>query len=429
MYQKTVLPNGVRIISLPMKERSSVAVGMMINAGGRLENDRVKGAAHFLEHIVFKGSRKFSCSQIKEMIEGVGGSLNAFTAEERTCYYAKVPAEHLRRTFNVLADMVLAPSIRQSDVDRERTVIMEELKMYHDLPHYYVLDLLDRLIWPGHPLGKSLIGTMDSITKMSAKDLHGFRQTHYGPGQIVIAVCGHLRHKDVVALTRRAFGTCRSRPPVESVAVDNRQQKSRAMFAPRTIEQMHLALGMSGFQQGHPDRYILNLLNIILGGNMSSRLFHEIREKRGLAYSIATGVKYLSDTGLFLVRAGVDGRKISETVDLIVKEFAKIKRRGVPPGELRRAKDYYIGQLRLGLEDTLDHMLWMAESIVSLGRVRLLKDIVDDVNKVRSRDLQRVAREVFKDSRLNLAVVGPVTNRQERALQGMMDFERLPPPD
>src|SRR3989338_4742148 len=192
MYKKTVLNNGVRIITHDIRDRDSIALGFWIGVGGRYEDDRIKGIAHFLEHVVFKGSKKYSGEEIKRRIEGIGGALNAFTSEEQTCFYAKIPAKHINQTFDVLADMVLHPKITAVDVGKEKTVIVEEIKMYHDLPQYFVLELLDGLIWPGHPLGKNLAGTAETVTRTAPKDLKVFHNQHYAPGNIVIAACGRL---------------------------------------------------------------------------------------------------------------------------------------------------------------------------------------------------------------------------------------------
>ena len=206
MYKKTALKNGLRVITHTIKDRDSIALGFWIGVGGRYEDDHIKGAAHFLEHIVFKGSQKYSCEEIKSLIEGIGGTLNAFTSEEQTCFYARIPSKHLKQTFDVLADMVSHPKIAIKDVDKEKTVIVEEIKMYHDLPQYFVLELLDALLWPGHPLGKNLAGTPESVMGMSDKDLKRFHQHFYAPGNIVVAACGNLTHEKIVALVKKKLG-------------------------------------------------------------------------------------------------------------------------------------------------------------------------------------------------------------------------------
>ena len=420
MYRKDILRNGVRVVTHNIKDRDSISIGFWVGVGGRYEEGRLKGAAHFLEHILFKGSKKYACEEIKMLIEGVGGALNAFTSEEQTCFYAKIPAKHLNQTFDVLADMIVSPKIALQDVNKEKTVIVEEIKMYHDLPQYFVLELLDGLLWPGHPLGKSLAGTKETVSGMSNRDLKNFHKTHYVPENIVVAACGHLKHDRIVNLARRKFGKLQKSPKKGYVKVDGVQSTPNARFFKKDIEQMHLALGIPGFDEWHKERYTLSLLSVILGGNMSSRLFVEVREKRGLAYSIASSYKTLHDTGLFLIRAGVDNRKIVEATTLILKELSKIKRLGVSQSEFQRGKDYLLGQLLLGLEDTMDNMLWVGEGMVSKNQVKTLKGVVKEFEKIKKEDIRCVAKEIFNPKRYNLALVGPVTSLQEKQLSQLL---------
>lgn len=420
MYHKTVLKNGLRIVTHDMKERDSAAVSIWIGAGGRYEDDRIKGAAHFLEHIVFKGSQKYSCDEIKGQIEGVGGNLNAFTAEEQTCYYAKVPAKHVNRTFDVLADMVFHPLIPRSEVQKEKGVIIEEIKMYYDLPQYLVMDMLDELMWPNHPLGKKLTGTVESVSQMTKQDLNRFHRRHYCGGNIVVAACGNVRHQDFVRLVRTKAAKIPKGEVIDFTKADDSQDHPKVKFLRKDIEQMHLALGMLGLKDDHKDKYVLGLLHVILGGNMSSRLFDEVREKRGLAYSISSSVKSLQDTGMFMIRAGVDNKKIVKAVEVILKELTKIKDKGVLKDEFTRAKDYYLGQVLLGLEDSLEHMLWIGESMMSRNRLRTLKDVVEQVKKVKRDDIKRLARHILQENRFNLAIVGPLTDAQEKHLSRLI---------
>jgi predicted Zn-dependent peptidase len=403
-----------------MKERDSIALGLWVGVGGRYEDDRLKGAAHFLEHILFKGSRNYSCDEIKTLIEGVGGTLNAFTSEEQTCYYAKIPSQHLSQTFDVLADMVADPKIDSKDVSKEKTVIVEEIKMYHDLPQYFVLELLDALVWPGHPLGKNLAGTPETVMGMSSADLRGFHLAHYSPANIVVSACGNLRHEKIVGLVKKSFGKLRATPRKSFVGFDAEQTQPRTHFFKKDSEQAQLALGIPGFDERHKDKYVLSLLSIILGGNMSSRLFVEVREKRGLAYSISCSYKALHDTGLFLVRAGVDNQKIVEAMTLVFRELDKIKRLGVNQSEFQRAREYLLGQLLLGLEDTMDHMLWLGDSLISKDETKTLKSIIKIFEKIKKEDIKRVAKDVLNARSYNLAVVGPVTAQQEKQLAGLL---------
>lgn len=417
MYQQATLNNGIRVVTHDLKDRDSAAIGILVGVGGRSESDRIKGAAHFLEHIVFKGSKKYSCAQIKERVEGVGGSLNAFTGEERTCYYAKVPAPYVEQAFDVLADMFRQPLIRKNDMEKERTVICEEIKMYHDLPQYQVMDNLDRIMWPDHPLGMSLTGTLESVGKMTTGDLRDFHRSHYVTDNVIIAACGKVRHRQIEQMVNRMLKKTAVGQKVPFVPASNIQAHPRFDFNPKPTEQMHLALGTLGLDYSHPDKYALTLLHIILGGNMSSRLFTELRERRGLAYSISSGMKCLQDTGIFLVRAGVDNQKLVPAAELILKTIHKMTSGLIPDAEFRRARDYYLGQVLLGMEDTLDHMLWLADSLMSRDRLETRADIFRAVRRLTPSDIRRVARMIFSPERLNLALIGPLNDSQDKDLR------------
>jgi len=420
MYQKTVLDNGIRVVTNEMKGRESLALGIWVAVGGRYEDDKNKGAAHFLEHIVFKGTKSYACQEIKEKIEGVGGALNAFTSEEYTCYFAKIPAQHLESTFDILSDMVLVPLIAKKDVDKERTVILEEIKMYRDLPQYLVGELLDELVWPNIPLGKRLAGTPESVGAMSSVDLKIFHSQYYSASNIVVTASGKINHPSFVALVKERFAQSERNRSSSFIKFQDTQQKPKVKFFRKEIEQMHLALGSIGLDSSHPDRYALTIFNIILGANMSSRLFSEVREKRGLAYAISSGVKYLKDTGLFTVRAGVDNNKITEALKVILNELDKIKKSGVTKSEFTRAKDYYLGQILLELEDTLEHMFWIGEATVSLDRIRTLQDVLKEVKKLDLADVKRVAALVLKWEKLNVSLVGPLKDQQEKQIRTLL---------
>jgi predicted Zn-dependent peptidase len=420
MYERSKLKNNLRIISHQMKDRNSVALGVWAGVGGRYEALRVKGAAHFLEHIVFKGTKNYGCDEIKQRIEGVGGALNAFTSEECTCYFAKVPSKHAETTFDILSDMILHPLITEKDVNKERGVILEEIKMYNDLPQHLVIDFLDQLLWSGHPLGQNIAGNLESVGQMSFEDLRKFHQDFYFPANIVVSACGNLSDKKLSSWTKKKFGHLNTERKISFVQASNEQKAASAKFHHKPIEQMHIALGSLGFHREHPDRYALNILHVILGGNMSSRLFNEVREKRGLAYSIGSQPKLFKDTGAFIVRGGVHNEKVVDAVDVILKELAKIAKSPVSSDELRRAKDYAIGQTLLGLEDTAEHMFWIGESVVATDKVETFKEAIKKVEKVSAADVMRVAKKLFIESPFNLSLVGPVGDEQINRIKSLL---------
>jgi len=422
MRRITQLPNKIRIVSQEFKDRESASIGVWVAAGGRYENTQNKGVAHFLEHIAFKGSAQYSCDEIKQLVEGVGGNLNAFTAEEETCYYAKVPASHLKQTFDILADISFFPKITPKDLEKERAVILEEIKMYHDLPQYYVGELLEELLWPDHPLGQSLAGTSKSVGEMSVGHLRDFKNTHYVPANTVISACGSMKHEELVKLVSAKLGRLTGSCTASYIPARRAQEKPAVHLYHKQTEQMHLALGYLAYETNHKDYYVLALLSIILGGNMSSRLFNEVREKRGLAYSVSSGIKSLNDTGVFMVRAGVDNSKIVSALDLILKVLAKTASGGVKDDEFKRAQEYYMGQSLLGLEDTMDQMLWMGGGVISDDKVKSLSDIIKKIKAVTPSDIKRVTKEILNPKRLNVAIIGPMSEEQQKQLRAIANL-------
>jgi len=412
MYKKERLNNGLRVVSHRMPGRESLALGVWIKAGGRYETTQNKGISHFLEHLVFKGTKKYSCRQIKESIEGIGGSLNGFTSEELTCYLVKIPADYLERALGILSDMVINPIIPAAEVKKEKHVILEELKMYKDLPQAYVYDLLDELLWPGHPLGMPVIGTVESVSAVTRESLRAFQQRLYNPANIVVSAAGNLDYskfsKSVSSIFSRLPGSDKS----AFVAARQAQAKPQLKVFVKDTEQTHLALGFHSFRRDHPLKHALGMLHIILGANMSSRLFNEVREKRGLAYEIGTVVKRFQDTGAFIVHAGIDNRKVDEALKLVLRELRRIKYDLVTEDEFIRAKEFYTGQLRMALEDTMDHMLWIGESVAALGKTQTLNDIIREVSAVRRADIREAASGIFDRKRMNLALVGPLKGKE-----------------
>jgi len=413
MYRKTVLENGLRIITHPMKRMQSAALGIWIKVGGRYETSEYKGIAHFLEHLTFKGSKKYSYRKIKESIEGVGGSLNGFTSEELTCYLVKLPNLHLGLALDVLSDMVINPLLQPEEIKKERTVIQEEIKMYKDLPQSYVYDLLDELLWPNQPLGMAITGTVESISRINKENLFLFKEKYYVPTNIIISAAGLLEHNKFTDMIRNIFSSLKSTNVSAFLKVKEEQYRPQLKLLHKDTEQTHLTLGFHSFKRDHPLRYALGLLHVILGANMSSRLFNELREKKGLAYEIGTQVKYFQDTGAFIVHAGIDNRKVNESVELILKELEKAKDKLVSIDEFKRAKEFYLGQLALSLEETLDNMLWIGESTATLDEVYSLKDIVKKINKIKREDIREVAEYIFQEKSLNLALIGPLKDSEQ----------------
>ncbi len=421
MYEKSTLDNGLRLVTHKMPERNSAALGIWIGVGGRYEEKANKGIAHLIEHLSFKGTRKYSANKIKETIEGVGGSLNAFTSEEFTCYLTKIISKHLPLALDVLSDMILEPLFAEKDLEKEKAVILEEIKMYRDLPQAYVNELLEELLWPEHPLGMNLAGTFESVSLMKRSRVLSFQNAFYHPANIVVSVSGNIEHKKIYEYIAKAFSKIKAKENIPFKKAPVHQEASRAKFFHKDTQQSHLAFGYHGYKRNHPDRHALGLLHIILGANMSSRLFNEVREKKGLAYEIGTHLRYFYDTGAFFIHAGVDNRKVSAAIITILKEMRKIAKEPVTKNEFSRAKEYYMGQLLMSLEDTLDHMIWMGEQEGALRRIKSAQDILDEIRKVTIEDAQRTARDIFRNSNLSLAVIGPQKEKEQDEMRLMLE--------
>ncbi len=419
MYKKTQLKNGIRVVTAEMPDRDSASIGIWLSVGGRYEDKKLKGIAHYLEHIVFKGSEKYSCQEIKESIEGIGGALNGFTSEEFTCYLVKVPSKYLNTALDVLSDMTFAPLIRSKDVEKEKTVILEEIKMYLDLPQHYVQDLLDSLLWPNHPLGMNIAGTLDSVSGITQEQISDFKQKFYLPSGAVVAVCGNLEHEYITEKVKKLSLTASKSKAIDFLKATSGQEKPQFNFYHKDTQQVHLAIGCQGFKRDHPDKFALGLLHVILGANMSSRLFQQVREERGLAYEIATQTKRFADTGAFIIQAGVDNKKCFEAIKVILGELKKIQEERVSENEFVRAKEYFIGQLSLALEETMEHMLWIGESTVALDRVFSKQEVIKKVKQVTREDVQRVSKEIFKRNNFNLALIGRLEEKEEKRIKGL----------
>jgi len=408
MYNKFSLDNGLKVVTHTMPRMQSVALGIWIKVGGRYEPADTKGTAHYLEHLLFKGSKKYSCRKLKESIEGVGGALNGFTSEELTCYLAKLPSRYLNLALDILSDMVMHPNLVSGEVEKEKTVILEEIKMYKDQPQTYVYELLDELLWPNQPLGQAIAGTNESVNKIKREDLRKFKQQYYTAANIIVSAAGALEYKNFHKKVQSIFSGLKSEKSNAFAAAKENQYKAKLKIFHKETEQTHLALGFHSFKREHPLKHALGLLHVVLGANMSSRLFNEVREKRGLAYEIGTAVKRFQDTGAFIVHAGIDNQKVTEAIDVILQELEKVKSTFVTNGEFRRAKDFYLGQLTLALEDTLDHMLWIGETTAALDKTYSLEEIIKEVNAIRRDDLHQVAKTLFKEEKINLALIGPL---------------------
>lgn len=408
MYQITRLSNGLTVATAEMPHMASVSLGVWVGVGGRHEPAALNGVSHFIEHMLFKGTRRRSARQISEAVEGVGGYLNAFTGEESTCFYSKARADRFAELLDVLMDMFLHSTFLPAEVEKERGVIKEELAMYHDQPQQLVQETLNQVLWPDHPLGRPLTGTETSLDGLDRAALVGYLRANYVSGATVIVAAGNIRHRQVVcAVTPYAAAVPEGRRPVYLPANDS-QNAPRVKLLTRPTQQTQIALGIRGVSRHDERRYPIRVLNALLGECMSSRLFQIIREDLGLAYHISSAPTFFDDTGDIVISAGMDVENLRKTLKLIVRELRRLRDR--PPGaaELRRARDYVIGQLDLSLEGTEHQMNWVGEQMLGYGAVHPAAETRRRLAQVTAGQVRRVAAELFQPERMNLALVSPL---------------------
>ena len=416
-YHLSQLPNHLQILTVPMKDRESSAVAVWVKVGGRYEPRRISGISHFLEHMLFKGTKRRSSRQIKKEVEGVGGMLNAFTGEESTCYFAKLPVDHFAKALDVLVDMVNDAKLTLKELERERPVILEEIKMYRDQPAQYVHELISELLWPDQALGRSIAGIPETVSAIRRREMASFKNKYYQSSNILVSVSGPVSHNEVLELARKHFPSKNGSPRSRFEKARVLQRKPQFYFVEKDTEQTHFVIGFHGLSRKDPRRYALGVLNIILGANMSSRLFEEVRERRGLAYEIKSGIGHYQDTGSLSISAGVENRKAELAISVILQELGKLARKPVPQDELRRAKDYFIGQFLMGMEDTLDHLLWVGEKILYLEGIPDRQEIVRSIEKVKAGDVRNIARQIFQTASINLSLVGPLKEKEQEKIK------------
>ncbi|HWI64782.1 MAG TPA: pitrilysin family protein [Symbiobacteriaceae bacterium] len=409
-YQKTTLPGGLRVITEAIPHVRSASVGIWVGAGSCGETPEQAGISHFIEHMLFKGTKHRTAKQIAQAIDGRGGSLNAFTSKEHTCYYAKVLDEHLPVAIDVLSDMVLHSLFDAEDIEKEKGVILEEIKMYEDVPDDIVHDLFTAAMWPDHALGRPIVGDAGTVQGLSRESILAYRQTHYAAPNIVVAAAGRLSHDQVVDEVRRAFGELAGGGAPATCCDDVPQLPagSRAIYRDKETEQIHLVLGMHGLHHDHDEIYALHLINTVLGGGASSRLFQEIREERGLAYSVYSYQTSFRRTGDFGVYAGVSSAAFEQVLGLILEAYDNVGHHGISEAELSEAKEQLKGQIMLSLESTSGRMTRLGRGELMLGRVLHPDEIIDRINAVTPDQVAALAQRLFLREPKVLSVVGPV---------------------
>ena len=412
MYQKTTLDSGLRLITVAMPHTMSVSIGIFIGAGSRYEAEAEAGISHFIEHLLFKGTQKRpTAREISEAIEGVGGIINGGTDKELTAYWCKVAQPHFPITLEVLGDMLLHSKFDPQEIEKERRVIIEEINMTRDSPQQWVSTLIDGLLWPEHPLGRDVAGNKESVAAITRGMMLDYMVGQYLPANSVVAIAGNIQHEEMVTAVSQALGNWTNQQPPAGYSAFKEQPARRLCIETRDIEQAHLCLALPGLSLFHPKRFTLDLLNVILGEGMSSRLFVEIRDKLGLAYSIHSYADHLLDCGAVLIYAGVEPKNLKTAIKAVLEQLSRLKEK-IPDSELTKAKELSKGRLLLRMEDSRNVAGWIGGQEILTERILSVEQVVSIIDAITAEELKQLARELLVGSQLRLAVVGPVATEE-----------------
>ncbi|MBM3934458.1 MAG: insulinase family protein [SAR202 cluster bacterium] len=417
-FQKTTLDNGLRIFTSAMPHVRSVTINLLVGVGSRYESDDRAGISHVVEHLVFKGTtERPTPADISGTIEGVGGVINAGTEQELTVYWCKVARPYMEESIDLLIDMVRNSVYSKEELERERMVVVEELGMVNDYPNYKADAMIDEMLWPAQPLGRDIAGTRETVMAMTRDMVVDHVERHYSPSNIVISIAGNVDHDDVVRYIDAISHDWQPHATPGWTPFTGSQAAPAARLEYRKTEQAHLCIGLPALSVTHPDRFIVDLMSVILGEGMTSRLFMEVRERRGLAYDIHSEVSYFRDCGAMVINAGVDPKRLHNAVEVILAEVARL-RQGVPSDELQKAKRLSTGRLMLRMEDTKSVSAWMGTQELLLGKVLEVEQVVESINAVTEQDIQRLAGQLLVEKGLNVAVVGP--SKAARKLESLL---------
>jgi len=420
MSKITRLQNGLTVATAEMPHMASVSLGLWVGVGGRHEAKELNGVTHFIEHMLFKGTRRRSAREISQAVEGIGGYLNAFTTEEHTCFYARARHHQFEELLEVLMDMFLNSTFAPGEIAKEREVIKEELAMELDQPHHHVQELLNETLWPDHPLGRPLTGTEASLAALGRSQLVGYQRAHHVGAAALVVAAGHVRHARVVQAVERFARRFAGGAPPQFLPYTAAQTAPRVRLFTRETAQTQMALGLVACSRHDSRRYALRVLNALLGENMSSRLFQVVREDRGLAYSIHSSLGFFDDVGSLTISAGLDTDHLAQVLRLIGRELRRCRERTPTVAEMRRARDYLVGQIDLGLEGTEHQMMWVGEQWLAYGRMVSAREVKKRLCEVTPAEVRAAARDFFQPERASLAVVSPM--KGQGRLEGMMKF-------
>ena len=415
MHQKIKLKNGLKLVLAPLKETKAVTVLVLLPVGSRYETKQINGVSHFVEHLMFKGTTKRpTCLDITKELDSVGAEYNAFTGKDHTGYYIKAAADRIELAFDILSDMLFNSVFDEAEINKERGVIIEEINMYTDNPLMYLGTLFEQTLFGDHPLGWLISGPKKVIRQVTRRQILDYKRKHYQPDNMVLTVAGNFKTAEVKKLAQQYFGIKSVKFGKNNFKRFNAKQRApKVSLLYKDTEQVQIGLGFPAFEITHPDIFALYVLAVILGGNMSSRLFINVREKHGLAYYIRTDLSAYLDAGDFLVQAGLDRRRIKQAIALIIAELKNIRDYGITVKELKAAKAFLKGKLILDLEDSENIADWYGKQVLLLDKTYTPTERLRKISAVTVKDVDRVAKWIFKTNRFNLAMIGPFKDKSE----------------
>lgn len=413
-YQKHTFKNGLRLVTVSMKNTQAVTILILVGTGSKYETKEINGISHFLEHMFFKGTKKRpNTLAIAETLDRVGGEYNAFTGKEHTGYWAKVDAKHLDLALDWVSDIFLNSKLNAEEIERERGVIIEEMNMYLDEPIKYIWDLWDKLLYGDQPAGWSIIGEKEIIRKIKRNQFINYLK-NYSAKNTVIVIAGNIKKESILkSKTYNYFKSINEKNVNNKNKVIEKQKQPNILLNYKKTDQTHLFLGVRGYDMFHLDKYVLDVLSVVLGGNMSSRLWIEIRERNGLAYYVGTGAQNYTDSGSLYTKAGLNNDKVEKAIEIILKNYKLIKDKKINQQEIRKAKDYIKGKAVLNMESSDEQAFFYADQELLENRILTLDKIFAKIEEVTADDIRRVARDIFKTEKLNLALIGPFKDKNK----------------
>lgn len=421
MYIKTILPNKLRVLSVPMKNANSVSVLVLVGTGSKYETKDINGISHFLEHMFFKGTKKRpNTLKISETLDMIGGQYNAFTSKEMTGFWAKVDKKHADVALDWISDMFLNSKFEAKELEREKGVVIEELNMYLDTPTSYVAELFEDLLYGDQPAGWRIVGEKENILNYNREKLLNYYKTHYSTQNTVICVAGDIDAKEIAKKVEKHFGKAKMGSALGKLPAKELQTKPGALIHYKKTDQTHFCLGVRAYDMHSPKKYALSLMAVILGGNMSSRLFISVRERNGLAYYVHTSVDATTDTGYLVTQAGIKNDSLEKAIALVLKEYRDLKNRKISTKELQKAKDYIRGTMALSLDSTDSNASFYAAQEVMAEKVLTPEEKLKMIDKVTADDIYKVAQDIFTEKKLNLSVIGPFEEKDKERYEALL---------